>query len=252
MRILLSNDDGIDAPGLACLEKIARTLSDDIWIVAPATEQSAASHSLTMRTPLRVCRRDEKIFAVEGTPTDCIVLALHRFMKDAKPDLVLSGVNNGDNTGEDVTYSGTIAAAMEATLLGVKSFAFSQEIMGGRDPDWATAENYGPKVVRQALKLDWAPYMLMSVNFPACIPADVTGIFAAMQAEGCSATDIVERIDLRDRIYYWVGSKLADDRAKTQPQSDFAVMARKGVAITPLHLDLTHRAMFGKLKEAFA
>ena len=114
-RILISNDDGIDAPGIKLLEQLAREFSDDVWVIAPSMEQSGAGHSLTLRRPLRIHERDERHFAVDGTPTDCILLGLQQVMRDIPPDIVLSGINRGSNLGEDVTYSGTVAAAMEAT-----------------------------------------------------------------------------------------------------------------------------------------
>src|SRR5580700_4119051 len=142
-RILVSNDDGIDAPGIKVLEKIAHSLSDDVWVVAPELEQSGASHSLTTRRPLRLIERDERRFAVDGTPTDCILLAVKRVLRDRLPDLVLSGVNAGSNVGEDLTYSGTVAAAMEATLLGIPAIALSQDFRDGEEPPWQTGEAYG-------------------------------------------------------------------------------------------------------------
>ncbi len=125
-RILISNDDGIEAPGLKLLTKVARTLSRDVWVVAPEQEQSGASHSLTLYRPLRVRKLGPRRFAVDGTPTDCVLLAVNVLLRDKRPSLVLSGVNAGGNLGEDVTYSGTVAAAMEATLLGVPAIALSQ------------------------------------------------------------------------------------------------------------------------------
>ncbi|PIK69693.1 5'/3'-nucleotidase SurE, partial [Methylobacterium frigidaeris] len=126
MRILVTNDDGIHAPGLRCLEEIARELSDDVWIVAPETDQSGVSHSLSLNDPLRLRQAGEKRYAVKGTPSDCIIMGIRHILKEHGPDLVLSGVNRGQNVAEDVTYSGTIAGAMEATILGVRAIALSQ------------------------------------------------------------------------------------------------------------------------------
>ncbi len=154
MRILLSNDDGIHAPGLQVLEHIAAELSDDVWVVAPETEQSGASHSLTLHEPLRMRKVSDKKFAVQGTPTDCVMMALQNILKDdRKPDLLLSGVNRGSNLAEDVTYSGTIAAAMEGTVLGIPSIAMSQVYNweGRHNVKWSCAEHHGPLIVRQLL-----------------------------------------------------------------------------------------------------
>src|SRR5882724_1345872 len=144
LRILVSNDDGIHAPGLAVAEKIARTISDDIWVVAPETEQSGASHSLTLTMPLRLRQAGPKRFAVSGTPTDCVMMAGIHIMKDHLPDLVISGVNRGFNVADDVTNSGTVAAAMEGAVLGIPSIALSQAV-GGRDDEdaiFACAEKH--------------------------------------------------------------------------------------------------------------
>ena len=143
MRILVSNDDGIDTPGIKVLERVARGLSKDVWVVAPETQQSAASHSLTLHRPLRLRKISRRRYAVNGTPTDCVFLAFNKILADGPPDLVLSGVNDGPNVGEDVTYSGTIAAAMEATLFGAPAVAFSQAYGDDRKHHWGTAEAVG-------------------------------------------------------------------------------------------------------------
>src|ERR1051326_855093 len=137
-RILISNDDGIRSPGIQILEKIARELSDDVWVVAPEQEQSGASHSLTTRRPLRLTEVGTRRYWVDGTPTDCVLLAVKRLLRDKPPDLVLSGINGGSNVGEDLTYSGTVAAAMEATLLGIPSMALSQDYRDGEEPPGPT------------------------------------------------------------------------------------------------------------------
>src|SRR5712691_11037312 len=138
-RILISNDDGIASPGIKVLEKIARDLSDDVWVVAPEQEQSGASHSLTTRRPLRMREVARRRYAVDGTPTDCVLIAVKRLLRDRPPDLVLSGINAGSNVGEDMTYSGTVAAAMEATLLGIPAMALSQDYRG-HEITWETSE----------------------------------------------------------------------------------------------------------------
>src|SRR5229473_6385686 len=144
-RILISNDDGIESPGIKVLEKIAGELSTD---VAPELEQSGASHSLTTRRPLRLKEVGRQRYAVDGTPTDCVLLAVKRLLRDHPPDLVLSGINGGSNVGEDLTYSGTVAAAMEATLLGIPAMALSQEYRGHEIP-WQTSEAFAPEVIRR-------------------------------------------------------------------------------------------------------
>src|ERR1700761_8537288 len=167
MRILVTNDDGIHAPGLVIAEKIAREISDDVWVVAPETEQSGASHSLTLTAPLRLRKISERRFAVSGTPTDCVMMAALHVLKAQPPELVLSGVNWGSNMADDVTYSGTIAGAMEGCALGIPSVALSQA--GDEDSreriDWSPGEVRGPGLVRELLAAGWPDGTLMNVNF---------------------------------------------------------------------------------------
>src|SRR5687767_11768813 len=173
MRFLLTNDDGVNARGLKLLESIARRLSDDIWIVAPAEEQSGAGHSLTLTKPVRLRRHDERRFSVTGTPTDAVMLALAHVMKDNPPDVILSGVNRGANLAEDVTYSGTVSAAMEGALAGVRSIALSQaysrEGLGDQVP-FAAAEAWAGRVLKAVMDAPFAPGTLVNVNFPALPP----------------------------------------------------------------------------------
>jgi 5'-nucleotidase len=175
MRILVTNDDGIHAPGLGVAEKIARTLSDDVWVVAPENEQSGASHSLTLSLPLRLREIDSRRFAVTGTPTDCVMMGTAYIMKDKPPTLVLSGVNRGSNLADDVTYSGTIAGAMEGCALGIPSIAMSQSYFSeteGETP-WACAEAHGPSVVKRLVEIGWPKDVLINLNFPDCAARDV-------------------------------------------------------------------------------
>lgn len=151
MRILLSNDDGFDAPGMEVLKKIAAELSDEVIIVAPAKEQSGASRSLTLHDPIRINKYSDTEYSVEGTPTDCVMMALNHIFKDSPPDLILSGVNRGGNLGEDVLYSGTVAAASEGTLLGVRSIALSQCILDANEIYWETAEKLAPAIIKKLL-----------------------------------------------------------------------------------------------------
>lgn len=239
-RILITNDDGINAAGLAVLENIARSISDDVWVVAPESEQSGAGHGLTLSEPLRVRRVSEKKFAVQGTPTDCIMLAVHNIIKDKKPTLVLSGVNRGSNLAEDVTYSGTIAGAMEGLLCGIPSIALSQS-MGRRDqPEyWGVAEHYGPIVVRELLEQGWARGVLINVNFPGLDVSKVKGINVTYQGFRDESELIIdERVDARGIPYFWFGLR----RAYGEPGKDTDLQAvRDGyISVTPLHLDLTH------------
>ena len=248
-RVLVTNDDGIHAPGLKILEKLAKTLSDDVWVVAPETEQSATSHSLTLRRPLRERRLGPKRFSVDGTPTDCVLIAKHQIMADCQPDLVLSGINDGGNLGEDVTYSGTVAAAMEAALLGIRAIAFSQQ----RQPDgsvrWKVAEKHLPDIVRRLADIEWARDLLVNVNFPAVAPDDVTGIVVCRQGRRDQGTSVTEGEDPSGRRFVWIGGYQVDDSSDTD--TDLAVTAKGGISVTPLHLDLTHAATMKRMKGVF-
>jgi len=242
MRILLTNDDGVNASGLKVLETIARTLSDDITIVAPAEEQSGTGHSLTLTRPVRLRRLGEKRFCVSGTPTDSVMMALALVMKDNPPDLILSGVNRGANLGEDVTYSGTVSAAMEGALAGVRSIALSQnyarEGMGDTVP-FAAAEAWGEKVLRPLLNAPWAPRTLVNVNFPARAPSEVRGIRVVNQGiRDYGRLKLVKGTDPRGYDYYWFG--LGPMLHTPAHSTDLEAIADGYVTVTPLHLDLTH------------
>jgi len=242
MRILLTNDDGVNASGLKVLETIARTLSDDITIVAPAEEQSGTGHSLTLTRPVRLRKLGEKRFCVSGTPTDSVMMALALVMKDNPPDLILSGVNRGANLGEDVTYSGTVSAAMEGALAGVRSIALSQnyarEGMGDTVP-FAAAEAWGEKVLRPLLNAPWAPRTLVNVNFPARAPSEVRGIRVVNQGiRDYGRLKLVKGTDPRGYDYYWFG--LGPMLHTPAHSTDLEAIADGYVTVTPLHLDLTH------------
>ncbi|MBP2316029.1 5'/3'-nucleotidase SurE [Azospirillum soli] len=249
-RILVTNDDGIHAQGLKVLEKIARSLSDDVWVVAPEMEQSAASHSLTINRPLRLRKLDEKRYTVDGTPTDCVLLAVNHVMKDARPTLVLSGVNQGSNIGEDVTYSGTIAAAMEATLLGVPAIALSQHYDNGNPIDWSTAEAWGADVVRKAVTVAWPKNVLLNVNFPARKAEEVTGIQVVRHGKRKIGDELLERVDPRGKPYIWIGTLRGE--ADVAPDTDIHVVFSGGISVTPIYLDLTHTPTLQTLRQAFA
>ncbi len=249
MRILLTNDDGINAPGLKVLEAIAAELSDDVWVVAPAEENSGAGHSLTLSRPVRLRRHSEKRFSVAGTPTDSVMLGLGVVMKDKKPDLILSGVNRGANLGDDVTYSGTVSAAMEGALAGIRSVALSQvyakEGMGDSVP-FEAAQSWGARVLRPLLQSDYVPRTLININFPA-LPADqVKGVQVARQGfHDYSRGSIVKGTDPRGYDYYWFG--LHGIEHSSSHDSDLEVIDEGYIAITPLQLDLTHHASMTSL-----
>lgn len=251
-RILVTNDDGIHAPGLAIAEKIARALTDDVWVCAPETEMSGASHSLTLTLPLRLREVSEKRYAMTGTPTDCVMMGVAEIMKDHPPTLILSGVNRGSNIADDVTYSGTIAGAMEGTALGIPSIALSQAygFEEGYQVRWQCAETHGPTIVRKLIEIGWPQETLMNVNFPDCEPDKVAGTEITEQGKRDMQTATLDRrVDMRGNPYYWIGFK----RVRSNPNAgtDLRAVYDKKISITPLHLNLTEFDLLKKLRASF-
>ena len=252
MRLLLTNDDGIHADGLAALERIAARFTDDIWVVAPETDQSGLAHSLTMNEPLRLRRIGEKRFALKGTPTDCVIMAIRELM-DSPPDLVLSGVNSGQNTGDDVTYSGTVAGAMEGTLLGVRSIALSQAytyLGDERRVPWEVAEAFAPEIIQKLIDTPFPHKTLVNVNFPNCEPDAVQGIEITGQGAYTHGLFMEERRDGRGLPYYWLrfGREIPDQKEG----ADLIALREGRISVTPLQLDLTHEPFRRELKAIFA
>lgn len=248
-RILISNDDGIESHGIKALEKIARDLTDDVWVVAPEQEQSGASHSLTTRRPLRMREVARQRYMVDGTPTDCVLIAVKRLLRDRPPDLVLSGINAGSNIGEDLTYSGTVAAAMEATLLGIPAMALSQEYRDGQGLPWETGDAFAPEVIRRLLRLPWPDSTLFNINFPAVMPAEVAGFAVTNQGRRAIADNLTEGVDPRGRPYYWIGP--VRDAGAAEPGTDVAALADNRVSITPIYLNLTNVPVLAALRKVF-
>jgi 5'-nucleotidase len=250
-RILLVNDDGIQAPGLEILREIAAELSDDLWTVAPESNQSGTSHALTIRRPLRPRRLDERAWAVDGTPTDCVMLALQALLPaDRAVDLVLSGVNKGANVAEDVIYSGTIGAAMEAALFNIQAVALSQVCDDVDDVPWSAARVHGPDLVRRLVVAGWPGNVLLSVNFPACEADEVRGVRVVPHGWRKLGDEIVERHDPRGESYYWIGHLRS--KPWNEPGTDLEAVKQGHIAVTPVHLDMTHRPSLVHLREALA
>ena len=245
-RVLLSNDDGIHAPGLKTLEDAIRPLVGELWVVSPETEQSATSHSLTLRRPLRIRHISDHRYAVDGTPTDAVLLGVNEVMKDGPPDLILSGINRGGNLGEDVTYSGTVAAAMEGALLGIPSIALSQVYEDRHKVKWATAKTWMPKVLEQLLSAGWPKGIFINVNFPDRTAAKVTGIEVCRQGRRKIGGELTRGVDPRGDEYFWIGPQR--DEQKFLKGSDLAAVNDGAIAVTPLALDLTHSSTLKTLK----
>jgi len=240
MRILVTNDDGIAAPGLEVLTSIARSLSDDVWIVAPETDQSGVSRSLTLHEPLRCRKVSDQTFAVKGTPAACVIMATRYVLGDTQPDLILSGINRGQNIADDVHYSGTIAGAMEGALLGIPSLALSLAVrMSGPDSViWDMPLAHGQPVVEKLLEATWNPNVVLNINFPDCAPDALEGTVLTSQGQrshGRLAMD--ERHDTWGRPYYW----FAYERKKSQTEegTDLWAIYNNRISITPLKPNLT-------------
>ncbi len=242
MRILLTNDDGVHAEGLAVLERIARRLTDDVWIAAPEHEQSGASRALTLSEPLRVRKLDARRFAISGTPTDCVMLGVEELLKDRRPDLVLSGVNRGHNTAEDVTMSGTVAGAIQGMALGVPAIALSQSLAVFHDDEVAhyeTAEVFGPGIVERLLEAGWPRDVVLNINFPNRPPQEVEAVEVTRQGfRDIHNMRAEKRTDLRGRDYYWMG--FTHRRPEVEEGTDLAAVLAGRISVTPLHIDLTH------------
>lgn len=247
MRILLTNDDGINAEGLAALERIAARLSDDVWICAPEYEQSGASRALTLADPIRVRQLGERRFATTGTPTDCVMLGVRDLVVGAKPDLVLSGVNRGANLAEDVTLSGTVAGAIEGMALGVPSIAMSQQGFYEPGTSYEAAETFAPGIVKRLLELGWPTDVVININFPNAPVETIREVEVTRQGfRDMQVRHAEKRTDLRGKDYYWVGFQ----QTKSSPPegTDLRAIYDGKISVTPLHIDLTHNAAVRDLK----
>ncbi len=251
-RILVTNDDGIHAPGLAVLAAIARELSEDVWIVAPEVEQSGAGHSLSIHSPLRAHRYDERKYSVRGTPTDCVLYAVEVLLPSLgkKPDLILSGINRGHNLGEDVTHSGTIAATMEGTLCGIPSIAMSQSFAMfelDAQPSWHIPQKHGAEIVRAIMKAGLPPMTLMNVNYPNLpLGQEAKAIRLARQGRRGTGKQLEEKFDSKERPYYWVS--WGEEEATYEPGTDLDLLSKGNVTLTPIRMDLTDHATLARMQ----
>ena len=250
-RVLISNDDGIHAPGIQLLEKIVRQDCDDVWVVAPDEERSGASHSVSMHNPIRVRKLDDRHFSVKGSPTDCVLMALHELM-DEHPTLVLSGINRGPNLADDTYYSGTVAVAIEATLMGIPAIAMSQAFIKGSEVHWEMAEHYAPCIIEHILEQGIPRGTLLNVNFPPVPVAESSGVRVVRQGRRPpGAFKIDARVDRRDVPYYWV--HLSPDKGDSGRGTDLEAVEAGAVAVCPLKLDMTdldyHKTLAEKIPQ---
>ncbi len=240
MRILLTNDDGIHDRGLEVLEEIARKFTDDIWIVAPQSDQSGLAHSLTLNEPLRLRKISDKRFALKGTPTDCVIMGVRELM-DEPPDLILSGVNSGQNIGDDITYSGTVAGAMEGTLLGIPSIALSQAYDWSdsmRSINWQTTIDHAPPLVEKLIAATFPNRTLINLNFPNCKSDEVSGVEITRQGSFNHGLFMEKRHDGRNIPYYWL--RFGREIPEQLEGSDVIALMENRISITPIHMDWTH------------
>ena len=238
-RILITNDDGIHSEGIEALEAAMNQIGE-VYVVAPASEMSGASHSLTLERPLRIRQIDERHWTVDGTPTDCVTLALNRILTNGeRPDICVSGINHGANLGDDATYSGTVAGAMEATILGLTGLAFS--LVATRTHDFTESARVAIDVTRKALAEGVPPWTLLNVNIPKGVPK---GIRVTRQGFKEAKPVISEHIDPRGKPYYWIGEVREGFRAAGG--TDFEAVDEGYVSVTPMRTDLTnHGALEG-------
>lgn len=252
MRLLITNDDGINAKGLEVLRTIALGLSPDVWTVAPETNQSGTAHSMTLHEPLRLRQLEPRVFAVAGTPTDCVIMAVRHILKDNPPDLVLSGINHGSNLAEDITYSGTVAAAMEGTFLGIRSIALSLMMGfdgGERRALWDTPVAHAPALISKLLKTEWPHGTFVNINFPDVAPDAVKGIAVTRQGIRDQALlEIDSRKDPWGTPYFW----FSFERRKSTlvAGTDLGATAAGKISVTPLSLDFTNREAIADLEKA--
>ena len=249
MRILLTNDDGFGAAGLSVLEALAATISDDIWLVAPGNDQSGKSHCMSFHNPLRIIQQGEKSFSVDGSPADCVVMAVGEIMP-GPPDLVLSGVNFGSNVADDFYYSGTIAATREAALSGYRAIGLSQSFLSLHDraeKKFAPARQCGADLLAALARLDLPDGAYLNVNFPSCEPGQVKGWRVVRQGARCARPFAMHRReDLRRQTYFWIGARTGGRDAR--PGTDLHALAENFVSITPHHIDM-HYGWYGEVVE---
>ncbi|QYO62057.1 5'/3'-nucleotidase SurE [Leptolyngbya sp. 7M] len=240
-KILITNDDGIHSEGIAALEAAMREIGE-VYVVAPESEMSGASHSLTLARPLRIRQIDERHWTIDGTPTDCVTLALNQILApDIRPDICVSGINHGANMGDDATYSGTVAGAMEATILGVPGLAFS--LVAYRSHDFTESARIAREVTSKALAEGIPPGTLLNVNVPKGVPK---GIRVTKQGFKSARPVISEHIDPRGKLYYWIGEERNGFLA--EGGTDFEAVEEGYVSVTPMRTDLTNYLVLEDLK----
>ncbi|MBS0642261.1 MAG: 5'/3'-nucleotidase SurE [Proteobacteria bacterium] len=243
---MLTNDDGIDAPGMAVLEQIALEIAREVWVVAPEHDQSGQSHAISLHHALRISVRGERRFGITGTPGDCAAMGICHLMKDNLPDLVLSGVNRGLNLGMETVFSGTVGGAMTAMMLGIPALALSQAFTKRDDVPWDTARTLGAETIRKLLAIGWSKRAILNINFPPIPAQEVGPMTLARQGEGMLAGMFVDtRVDPRGMEYHWLNFRRGD--IKQGPESDYTALRAGRIVVSPLRYDRTDNDAYGDL-----
>jgi 5'-nucleotidase len=247
-RVLLTNDDGIDAPGMAVMEEIAARIAREVWVVAPEHDQSGQSHAISLHHAVRISERGARRFGVTGTPGDCAAMGICHLMADHPPELVLSGVNRGLNLGLETVFSGTVGGAMTAMMLGVPAIALSQAFIDRGNVPWDTARTLGPDTIQRLLAIGWGKDACLNVNFPPIPAAEAGPITLARQGAGMLAGMAVEsRVDPRGLTYHWLTFRRSD--RQQGPESDYSAMRAGKIVVTPLRYDRTDDEAYAGLAE---
>ncbi|MGZ0188150.1 MAG: 5'/3'-nucleotidase SurE [Alphaproteobacteria bacterium] len=246
-RVLLVNDDGIDAPGMAVLEKVMRPLCAELWVVAPEQEQSGTSHAFSIHRPVRLREAGERRFAVDGLPADATIMGLGVVMAEGPPDIVISGVNRGANIGDDTTYSGTVGAAMEAALVGVPAIAISADRKAPNEPHWDAVEAHLPDTLVWLLAEDWPTGSILNINFPNVPAAAVRGKRVTRLGRRKPGGEIMTGVDPMGKPFYWIGTKRVVGNVTAD--SDIQAAEDGFISMTPLRFDLTDDALLARAKE---
>ncbi|WP_392562193.1 5'/3'-nucleotidase SurE [Orbus sturtevantii] len=250
-RVLLLNDDGIDAPGMLLLKNIARSIANEVWVVAPAIDQSGVSCAVSLKAPFRAVQRSEHEYAIYGTPADCASFAIRYLMRDNLPDLVLSGINNGSNLGFETVLSGTVGGAMMAMVMGIRSIAFSQVTKEGSGIiNWDVSEYYAKSVIEKLLNINWPSHICMNVNFPNCEPQQVQGIRLTTQGDAeVDGLTITAVKDPENNNYFWFRAKHSD--SISTPNRELDATNLNYIAVTPLAYGRTDGLVYTQLQNEF-
>lgn len=246
-RVLLTNDDGIDAPGLRTLTELAEELAEEVWIVAPDHHQSGTSHSLSLHSPLRVSQKDERRYSVSGTPGDCVVMAVRHLMISGRPDLIMSGINRGANVGVETVFSGTVGAAMTGMLLGIPSMALSQAFSDRYAVRWDTARALAPKVIMRFANGAWSQGSILNINFPDVPVGEVGPIELTTQGTGwMEDVQVISAIDPRSLEYHWLS--LRHSAREDAAGSEAFAIGRGRISVTPLQFERTNQNILASLQ----